>query len=79
MVLHYPFSSGFFVKLMICHMHLTPFIPLSRVRGVLKPKAAEDLQAERKQLVFKPLPLRGRGWGEVFDGKYEVGGELFVT
>jgi len=60
-------------------MHLTPFIPLSRVRGGLKPNAAEDLQAERKQLVFKPIPLRGRSWGEVFDGKYEVGGELFVT
>jgi len=55
-------------------LHLTPFIPLSRVRGGLKPKAAEDLLAERKQLVFKPLPPRGRGWGEALDGKYEVRG-----
>jgi len=55
-------------------MHLTPFIPLSRVRGGLKPKAAEDLQAERKQLVFKPLPPRGRAC----PAKREVG-ERYLT
>ena len=42
------------------------------VRGGLMPKSSAYLKKEHKQLVLKPLPPRGRGWGEVFDRKYEI-------
>jgi len=35
------------------------------VRGGLKTKAAVDLMKKHNKLVFRPLPPRGRGWGEV--------------
>jgi hypothetical protein len=49
--------------------------PLPGERGT-SPEAAEDMQELHKQLDFKPLPPRGRGWGEVLGGKYETSPRL---